>query len=62
VPVRGAARPRTGTSAVRASTEPSESWTMVALRTHAGATGVTGYSRLNKAELLAKLRGTDTLE
>jgi hypothetical protein len=35
---------------------------MVALRTHAGATGVTGYSRLNKAELLAKLRGTDTLE
>jgi len=32
---------------------------MVALRTPAGATGITGYSRLNKAELLAKLRGSD---
>jgi len=53
---------RTGSSAVRTSTEPSESWTMVALRSHAGSTGVTGYSRLNKADLLAKLRGTDTLD
>ena len=35
---------------------------MVALRSHAGQTGVTGYSRLNKADLLAKLRGTDSLD
>jgi hypothetical protein len=53
---------RTGTSAVRSSAQPSESWTMVALRSYAGATGVTGYSRLNKADLLAKLRGTDSAE
>ena len=54
--------PNTGTSAVRASTEPSESWTMVALRSYAGSNGITGYSRLNKSELLAKLRGIDALD
>jgi hypothetical protein len=59
---RTARQPRTGTSAVRASAEPSASWTMVALRGYAAATGVSGYSRLNKADLLARLHGTDSAQ
>ena len=50
-------------SAPAESGEPTESWTMLALRAHAASAGLSGYSKLNKADLLAKLRaarpGTD---
>jgi hypothetical protein len=51
--------PLTGSvSAPRPSTvEPSESWTVVALRARARKLAVPGFSRMSKGELLEKLRG-----
>ena len=36
--------------------EPSLAWTVVALRAHARAAGIVGYSRMKKDELLVELR------
>lgn len=38
------------------STGPDDSWTVVALRDEARSQGLTGFSRMSKADLLAALR------
>ncbi len=46
---------QTATAAGVPSANPSESWNLIALRAHARQTGLSGFSRLSKSELLKRL-------
>lgn len=55
-PVKKVATTRIPRISATKPAEPSPTWTVAALRAHARAAGIIGYSRMKKDELLAELR------
>ena len=55
-PVKRVATTRVPRTSAAKPAEPSPTWTVAALRAHARAAGIIGYSKMKKDELLAEIR------